>query len=529
MTSQLAASGSADAARDVEIATIAPEALGTYLRDRLEDHVVDQLVAYGQLTVTVAAAAVPTAVQLCRDDPRLGFDFFDFLTAVDEREDGFAVIIHLYSTRHRHHVQIRALAEGGRDEPHLPTISHLYGGANWHERETYDMFGITFDGHPGLLPRILTVENFEGFPLRKEFLLMSREVKPWPGLKEPKEVDKGDADGEGGDDTASGKPADGEDKAKMARERAERAKAKAAEARKLKARERGERSEPAGGDSGQPAEAADEPTQAADEPADADDDVSDEKQAAVAEGSGDDEVAGDPEQAAEVSDDAVAKDAAAGAVAGDTSEEASAESSEHDQPTADDTPDDEGSLASDEIDETFQGDDGGQGLPPRGPGDEEPRALAGDGVDPVPLVEEHDTTIGDPVADRPELDRPMGTDADDRIRRLEQERDDDDAFASPRPAPSGPPVEPLDDAAMDDQAAPDTDAEEPVGAEPDSTGDDDAGEAADTDDTDADDAGEPTDDESDAAVDDEPDAAVDDAADDTDADDGEADAEGQRT
>jgi hypothetical protein len=58
------------------------------------------------------------------------------------------------------------------------------------ERETWDMFGIEFDGHPALEPRILTVENFEGWPLRKDFHLASRVAKPWPGVKEPAELDE---------------------------------------------------------------------------------------------------------------------------------------------------------------------------------------------------------------------------------------------------------------------------------------------------------------------------------------------------
>ncbi len=86
---------------------------------------------------------------------------------------------------HRHGVTLRTLVPGGREKPRVPTLTGVYRGANWHERETYDMFGIEFDGHPGLLPRILTVENFEGWPLRKEFQLASRNVKPWPGAKEP--------------------------------------------------------------------------------------------------------------------------------------------------------------------------------------------------------------------------------------------------------------------------------------------------------------------------------------------------------
>lgn len=421
-------------------APLAPDALATYVGERLEERVTDHLVAYDQLTVTVRPDALPMAAQLCRDDPALAFDFFDFLTGVDEREDGFAVIVHLYSTRHRHHIQIRAVPEGGREAPTLPTISHLYAGANWHERETYDMFGITFEGHPGLLPRILTVENFEGFPLRKEFLLMTREVKPWPGLKEPKEA-KDDEDGDG-DTTATGPSA--EEKARMAREKAERAKAKAAEARRRRARERAERSEAAGGHpqeraAGQ-AETAGAGAAAETETPAGDGDVGAEKDAALAAGAGDDEIAGDPIEAAAVSDEPIAKDAAAGAVGGDTAAGAPGDVPGGDQPVEDDAdettgmvsdtqdaeagpPGDQTPAPDADVTPAFQGDDGGAGLPPRGPGEEEPRALTGDGVGAVPLADEGDAEVGPTTADRPDLARPMGTDADDRLRSLD---DDDD-------------------------------------------------------------------------------------------------------
>ncbi|MDP8970824.1 MAG: NADH-quinone oxidoreductase subunit C, partial [Actinomycetota bacterium] len=219
-----------------------PEALGDYLRDRLRDRVVEAAVAYGQLTVTLVPDALPDAARLCKDDPALGFDFFDFLAGVDLGEQGFAVVVHLYSTRHRHHVRLRAVAPGGRDAPTLPTLTGVYRGANWHEREAYDMFGVEFEGHPGLLPRLLTVENFEGFPLRKDFLLSTREAKPWPGAKEPMErVSQGD----GSEGAAGGRGSEGdghrsatiatpeatsaEDKAAAASDKVERAKRKAAE------------------------------------------------------------------------------------------------------------------------------------------------------------------------------------------------------------------------------------------------------------------------------------------------------------
>lgn len=67
-----------------------------------------------------------------------------------------------------------------KEDPRLPTLIEVFGGANWHEREAHEMFGIVFDGHPNLANLYLP-DDFEGHPLRKTFPLLSREVKPWPG------------------------------------------------------------------------------------------------------------------------------------------------------------------------------------------------------------------------------------------------------------------------------------------------------------------------------------------------------------
>jgi len=166
---------------------LAPERIVARLRDTLERAVLDADVAFGQATVTLAPAELPRAARICKSDPDLHCDFFDFLTGVDLGDEGFAVVVRLYSTTLRHAVHLRVAVPGGREAPVVPTITGVYRGANWHERETYDMFGIAFEGHPGLLPRILTVENFEGWPLRKEFRLTTRDAKPWPGAKEPEE------------------------------------------------------------------------------------------------------------------------------------------------------------------------------------------------------------------------------------------------------------------------------------------------------------------------------------------------------
>ena len=76
------------------------------------------------------------------------------------------------------------------ESPHCPSITDLYRGAEWHEREAHEMFGVHFEGHPGLTNLFLP-EDFEGHPLRKSFKLPSRSVKPWPGAKDPEEASAG--------------------------------------------------------------------------------------------------------------------------------------------------------------------------------------------------------------------------------------------------------------------------------------------------------------------------------------------------
>src|SRR6185437_12706300 len=76
-----------------------------------------------------------------------------------------------------------------REDPVVESVVELFPGAAWHERDTFEMFGITFARHPDLKPLLLP-PGFEGHPLRKEFVLASRVAKAWPGAKEPGESDK---------------------------------------------------------------------------------------------------------------------------------------------------------------------------------------------------------------------------------------------------------------------------------------------------------------------------------------------------
>jgi NADH:ubiquinone oxidoreductase subunit C len=297
---------------------LAPDAVGAALRDRLESKVVDVAVAYDQVTVTVEADALPDAARICKDDPALAFDFWEFNSGVDLGDEGFALVVGLYSTVHRHRVLLRCVVPGGRERPTAPTLTGVYRGANWSEREAYDMFGIEFEGHPAIGPRILTVENFEGWPLRKEFLLSTREAKPWPGAKEPKEHP---TEGEAAATTPAEEPVSAEDKAAAAKAKAERAKAKAAEMRAKKAAERAA-AEAGGAQPQVPEPDAEGP------------------RAAAPAAAGEDTPAGTPdpttpEGAAEISGSPVAKDAAAGAVQGDTAAGAPGDRAGQEQPHED--------------------------------------------------------------------------------------------------------------------------------------------------------------------------------------------------
>ncbi|WP_374968128.1 NADH-quinone oxidoreductase subunit C [Terrabacter sp. BE26] len=124
-----------------------------------------------------------------------GYAYFDWLTAVDQtdaaEDAGFDLVCHLLDTRVTRalrSVLVRTRAPEGRP---VPSLTGVFRGAAWHERETHEMFGIDFDGFDdgsglGLRPLLLP-DGFEGTPLRKSFVLAARASKPWPGAKEPGE------------------------------------------------------------------------------------------------------------------------------------------------------------------------------------------------------------------------------------------------------------------------------------------------------------------------------------------------------
>ncbi|WP_347227994.1 NADH-quinone oxidoreductase subunit C [Streptomyces carpaticus] len=143
--------------------------------------------AYGLRTVDVPAGRWLAALRIARDE--LGCTFFDWLSAVDEGADGFRVCAHVVALgAPPRGVLLRTLLP--REAPSLPSATGVYAGAAWHERETREMFGVDFPGHPGPAPLLLP-ESFEGHPLRKDFVLAARVAKAWPGAKEPGESGHG--------------------------------------------------------------------------------------------------------------------------------------------------------------------------------------------------------------------------------------------------------------------------------------------------------------------------------------------------
>ncbi|MFC8140297.1 NADH-quinone oxidoreductase subunit C [Streptomyces paradoxus] len=142
--------------------------------------------SYEVLTVDVPPAAWITALETARD--RLGCTYFDWLSAVDEPGTGFRVTAHVAALSPLRRLLLRTTVP--QEAPALPSAVGVYAGAAWHERETHEMFGITFEGHPAL-DHLLLPENFEGHPLRKDFVLAARVAKAWPGAKEPGESEHG--------------------------------------------------------------------------------------------------------------------------------------------------------------------------------------------------------------------------------------------------------------------------------------------------------------------------------------------------
>jgi NADH-quinone oxidoreductase subunit C len=143
--------------------------LGETIAGALGGSVLGHWVAYDELTVIASPRDIVKVMAFLRDDDRCQFWNFTDITAIDwpARQNRFDVVYHLLSPKQN--VRMRVKVEVGEDAA-VPSISSVFPGANWFEREVYDLYGVLFTGHPDLR-RLLTDYGFEGHPLRKDFPL----------------------------------------------------------------------------------------------------------------------------------------------------------------------------------------------------------------------------------------------------------------------------------------------------------------------------------------------------------------------
>ncbi|WP_184544378.1 NADH-quinone oxidoreductase subunit C [Mucilaginibacter sp. FT3.2] len=162
------------------MATIPNEELLKRIGEKFGEQVTLVGEPYGLLTVETGREQIIDLLTFLKTDAALRFIFLTDITAVHypEQEKQIGIIYHLHSLTTNTRIRLKVFLVDG--DVHIPTATVLWEGANWMERETYDFFGVIFDGHPDLR-RILNVDDMTAFPMRKEF-----------PLEDPNRVDKKD-------------------------------------------------------------------------------------------------------------------------------------------------------------------------------------------------------------------------------------------------------------------------------------------------------------------------------------------------
>jgi NADH-quinone oxidoreductase subunit C len=168
------------------------EALGR-VQSAVGERASDYKVNHGDVDLTCSPKDFHVVARTLRDAEGIRCRFFTFLSAVDRTEvtdnpGGLEVLLHVYSPEHVISVNVHVPVD--LESPVCSSITDIYLGALWHERECYEMFGIHFEGHPRLVNLYLP-EDFEGNPGLRSFKLPSRSVKDWPGAKDPEEAAAG--------------------------------------------------------------------------------------------------------------------------------------------------------------------------------------------------------------------------------------------------------------------------------------------------------------------------------------------------
>jgi NADH-quinone oxidoreductase subunit C len=143
--------------------------LADHLAAHLGPAILKSGISFGELTIEVEAGEIVKAIRFLRDDPACRFVCFTDICGVDypQREKRFDVVYHLLSPYKNQRIRVKISTD---DMTPVPSIVEVFPAANWYERETFDLYGVLFSGHPDLR-RILTDYGFEGHPLRKDFPL----------------------------------------------------------------------------------------------------------------------------------------------------------------------------------------------------------------------------------------------------------------------------------------------------------------------------------------------------------------------
>ena len=139
------------------------------------DWVVEVIIAFGEYTVVVPRQHLVAACVFLKTSPETQFNFLSDICGADrgvEEEPRFEVNYHLFSTTKHHRVRLKVVLN--EEDAHVATVTSVWKTANWHERETFDLFGVVFDGHPDLR-RILLPDDWQGHALRKDFPLRGYE------------------------------------------------------------------------------------------------------------------------------------------------------------------------------------------------------------------------------------------------------------------------------------------------------------------------------------------------------------------
>jgi NADH-quinone oxidoreductase subunit C len=159
------------------------------LRRAVPAAAIDVVGAVDMTTIYVDREHLIDALRTLRDDPALQFAFLSDVTAIDllPAEPRFEMVYHLaclgaaYGSAPARRLRLKVRVPGG--DPRVPTVTPVFPGANWPEREVYDLMGIRFDGHPDLR-RILTPDDWEGHPLRKDYAVQVRkDAAAWSPLQ----------------------------------------------------------------------------------------------------------------------------------------------------------------------------------------------------------------------------------------------------------------------------------------------------------------------------------------------------------